>query len=102
MIPYFIVLTGYAVAWQQVPWASVALIGNFAITTPETQLMLPYLYWFVEAYVQMCLLLVLLFYPGRMRRWLSRSLFGTGFALLVTLPPTFIQRERDSGFGFCL
>ena len=93
LVPYFVVLAGFAIAWQQVPWASVALVGNLALTTPETHLMLPYLYWFVEAYVQMCLLLVLLFHPPWMRRWLSRSLFGTGVALLglavllrVTLP----------------
>ncbi|MCW3782300.1 AMP-binding protein [Defluviimonas salinarum] len=93
LIPYAVVLLGYAVAWQQIPWASVALIGNFAVTKPETHLMLPYLYWFVEAYVQMCLLLVVVFRLPGMRRWLARSLFGTGLFLLaigvllrVTLP----------------
>ncbi len=93
LVPYGLVLAGYALVWQQVPWASVALIGNFAVTVPETHLMLPYLYWFVEAYVQICLLLVLLFRPAPMRRWLSGSPFGTGLALLaagallrVTLP----------------
>lgn len=83
LIPYFVVLVGYAIAWQQVPWASVVLIGNFAVTIPEKHLMLPYLYWFVEAYVQICLLMVLLLYPARMRRLLSRSIFGTGLFLLV-------------------
>ncbi|MFD2858344.1 AMP-binding protein [Seohaeicola zhoushanensis] len=83
LLPYFIVLAGYAIVWQQVPWASFALIGNFAVTIPETHLMLPYLYWFVEAYVQMCLLIALLFRPAGTRRWLSRSLYGVGLALLA-------------------
>ena len=83
LIPYFVILFGYALAWQQIPWVSVAMLGNFAITKPETHLMLPYLYWFVEAYVQICLLLVVLFRSGRMRRRLSRSLFGTGLALFA-------------------
>lgn len=83
LVPYFIVAAGYAAAWTQVPWASVALVGNFAVTTPETHLMLPYLYWFVEAYVQICLLLIVLFRPRWMRRWLSASLFGTGLFLLA-------------------
>lgn len=61
--PYGLVLVGYALAWQQVPWATVALVGNLAFTTPETQLMLPYLYWFVGAYGQICLFLVLLCGP---------------------------------------
>ena len=83
LIPYAVVLLGYALVWQQVPWASVALVGNLAITTPESHLMLPYLYWFIEAYAQICLLLVLLFRPAGMRRWLADSLFGTGLFLLV-------------------
>ncbi|MHA7876901.1 AMP-binding protein [Roseivivax sp.] len=106
LIPYFLVLAGFALAWQQVPWASVALIGNFAVTVPETGLMLPYLYWFVEAYVQMCLLLVLLFWPAPMRRWLSRSLFGTGLALLalgvalrITLPEVWPLPAGRSQFS---
>lgn len=106
LIPYFIILIGYAIAWQQVPWVSVAMIGNFAVTIPETHLMLPYLYWFVEAYIQMCLLLVLLFFPEGMRRWLSRSLFGTGLALLalgvalrVTLPEVWPLPAGRSQFS---
>ncbi len=80
--PYGLVLAGYALAWQQVPWASVFLIGNFAVTTPETHLMLPYLYWFVEAYAQISLVLLVLFRSGRMRGWLNASPFGIGLALL--------------------
>lgn len=80
--PYGLVLAGYALAWQQVPWASVFLIGNFAVTTPETHLMLPYLYWFVEAYAQISLVLLVLFRSGRMRGWLHASPFSIGLALL--------------------
>ncbi len=81
--PYFAVLAGYALVWEQVPWVSVALLGNFAITTPETHLMLPYLYWFVEAYVQMSLLVLLLFWPPKMRQTVRSHPFAAGAALLV-------------------
>ena len=80
--PYGLVLAAYTLVWQQLPWASVFLIGNFAVTTPETHLMLPYLYWFVEAYVQISLLLLMLFRSRRMRDWLHASPFGIGLALL--------------------
>ncbi len=83
LLPYGLVLAGYALVWQQVPWASVALVGNLAFTSPETHLMLPYLYWFVEAYVQICLLLVLLCGPFGLRRLMARSLFASGLCLLA-------------------
>lgn len=50
--PYALVLAGYTLAWGQIPWASVFLIGNFGFAEPERHEMLPYLYWFVEAYAQ--------------------------------------------------
>lgn len=93
LVPYGLVVAGYALAWQQVPWASVFLVGNLSLTTPETHLMLPYLYWFVEAYMQMNLLLLVLFMPSKAREWLCRSplavgmgLLGLGVLLRVTLP----------------
>ena len=64
-----------------------------ALTTPETHLMLPYLYWFVEAYVQMNLLLLGFFFICPARDFLSRAPFAVGLCLLglgvlfrVTLP----------------
>ncbi|WP_103174717.1 AMP-binding protein [Paracoccus sp. SY] len=83
LVPYGLILAGYALAWQQVPWASVFLVGNFAFTTPETHLMLPYLYWFVEAYMQINLLLLVLFMQPRAREWLHRSPLVIGMGLLV-------------------
>lgn len=82
LVPYALVLTGFALAWGQIPWASVFLIGNFGLTTPGTHLMLPYLYWFIEAYVQMTLLLLVLFRPQRMRLLLHDNPFAAGLALL--------------------
>ncbi|TBN42008.1 AMP-dependent synthetase [Paracoccus subflavus] len=93
LVPYGLMVAGYALAWGQVPWASVFLVGNLALTTPETHLMLPYLYWFVEAYVQMNLILLLLFGPRVARDRLNRApfmvglgLLGLGVLLRVTLP----------------
>jgi acyl-CoA synthetase (AMP-forming)/AMP-acid ligase II len=93
LLPYGLIVAGYSLAWQQVPWASVFLVGNMALTTPETHLMLPYLYWFVEAYIQMNLLLLGLFLIRPARDWLGRAPFAVGLCLLglgvlfrVTLP----------------
>ncbi|UXU82515.1 AMP-binding protein (plasmid) [Paracoccus sp. SMMA_5_TC] len=83
LVPYGLVLAGFALAWHQVPWVSVLMLGNFALTTPETHLMLPYLYWFVEAYVQITLLLALLFWPPPARRWLARDPLAAGLGLLA-------------------
>ncbi|MBM3605416.1 MAG: AMP-binding protein [Alphaproteobacteria bacterium] len=93
LIPYGLILAGFALAWQQVPWVSVFLVGNMALTVPETHLMLPYLYWFVEVYMQITLLLLVIFWPRASRDLLRRAPFATGLALLalaaalrVTLP----------------
>ncbi|MBY6067839.1 AMP-binding protein [Leisingera aquaemixtae] len=84
LIPYYLILAGYAAAWEQVPWVSVFLTGNFALTTPETHLMLPYLYWFIEAYLQMTLLVALPFALPPVRRWLvQQGAFRTGLCFLA-------------------
>jgi hypothetical protein len=54
---YYLLVAGYAVAWGQIPWASVFLVGNLGFTTPGEHLMLPYSSWFVEVFVQLFLLL---------------------------------------------
>jgi acyl-CoA synthetase (AMP-forming)/AMP-acid ligase II len=83
LLPYFAILAGYAVAWNQVPWASVFLVGNFGFGDPVERTMLPYLYWFVEVYVQILLGLALLFlWPAARRAALGRP-FRFGLALLV-------------------
>lgn len=94
LVPYALVLTGFAIAWGQIPWASLFLVSNFGLTTPETYLMLPYLYWFIEAYVQMSLLVLLLFRPAYVRRLLESRPFAAGmgllaFAVLLRLVPEF-------------
>ncbi|WP_367152517.1 acyltransferase family protein, partial [Leisingera sp. F5] len=84
LMPYYLILAGYAAAWEQVPWVSVFLAGNFALTIPETHQMLPYLYWFIEAYVQMTLLVALPFAVPPLRRWLVRQdAFRTGLCFLA-------------------
>lgn len=83
LLPYGLVVAGYALAWQQVPWASVFLVGNLGLTRPASHLMLPFLYWFVEAYVQISLILLLLFRPAPMRHWLRASPFAIGLLLLA-------------------
>jgi acyl-CoA synthetase (AMP-forming)/AMP-acid ligase II len=106
LIPYGLIVAGYALAWQQVPWASVFLVGNFGFTTPEAHLMLPYLYWFVEAYMQMNLLLVVLFMQPQAREWLRRSPLAVGMGLLslgvllrVTLPEFWPLPDGRSQFS---
>lgn len=99
LVPYYLVLAGFALVWGKVPWVSVALLGNFALTVPDTQLMLPYLYWFIEAYVQMTLLVALPFCWAPLRRWLNSRreqinrcfqyglwLFALAVLLRLTLP----------------
>ncbi|CDX41766.1 putative AMP-dependent synthetase and ligase protein [Mesorhizobium sp. SOD10] len=65
LIPYFLIVAAYAVAWRTVPWASMMLTGNFGYAEPERHEMIPYLYWFIEAYSQTLLLFALIFaIPG--------------------------------------
>ncbi len=104
--PYFAIVAGYALAWQQVPWASVFLIGNFGVTSPETHLMLPYLYWFVEAYMQMTVLILLLFTLPFARSALAKNPFVVGLALLalaivmrVVIPEIWPIRSGRSQFS---
>ncbi|TNC49160.1 AMP-binding protein [Rubellimicrobium rubrum] len=79
---YYLILAGYALAWDEVPWASVALLGNWGFADPARHEMLPYLYWFVEAYTQMLLVLAVPFlWPG-VRRAVARDPFPFGLALL--------------------
>lgn len=88
LVPYYGVLAGYSLAWGEIPWVSALLLGNFALTTPETQQMLPYLYWFVEAYVQISLLIAIPFMIPPLRRALAGN--------------THTSDKKRFGFGLCL
>ncbi|MBK5568405.1 AMP-binding protein [Ensifer sp. SSB1] len=83
LVPYYLIVAAYAVAWGEVPWASVLLVGNFGLTLPETHGMVPYLYWFIEAYCQMMLVFVGLFAIPRFRRFVSARPFAAGMSLLL-------------------
>lgn len=80
LVPYYIILLGYALAWDRLPIGSALLISNFGIGTPATMDRLPFLYWFVEAYAQMLVLIcALVAVPVVRRMVLLRPLtFGAG------------------------
>lgn len=82
LLPYYAILAGHALAWGEVPWASVLLVGNLGVADPIHHTMLPYLYWFVEAYVQIMLLLVCLFAIGPIRRIAATRPFALAMAFL--------------------
>lgn len=83
LLPYYAILAGFALAWGQVPWGSVFLISNFGIGDPIHHDRLPFLYWFVEAYAQMLLLLAALVALPPVRRLVARSPFAFGLFLLA-------------------
>lgn len=94
LLPYYIILAGFALAWGQVPWGSLFLISNFGIGDPVTHDRLPFLYWFVEAYAQMLVLLagLLLIPPLRLMAGRSPLIFGAvllagAVALRFAAPP---------------
>ena len=82
LAPYYLIVAGYGIAWGDVPWASVFLVGNFGLADPVDHTMLPFLYWFVEAYVQMILVWIGLFIAPPVRRFARRSPFAFGLAFL--------------------
>lgn len=82
LVPYYLIVAAYTVAWGDVPWASLFLVGNFGLALPETHGMVPYLYWFIEAYCQMMLVIVGLFAIPPFRRFVSAKPFAAGMTLL--------------------
>lgn len=78
---YLPVVAGFALARGEIPWASLFLVGNFGFADPEK--MLPYLYWFVEAYAQIILAWAALFSVPWLRRRAAAAPFVFGFVLLV-------------------
>ncbi|OCP01385.1 MULTISPECIES: AMP-binding protein [unclassified Ensifer] len=83
LVPYYLIVAAFALAWGEVPWASVFLVGNVGLATPEARQMVPYLYWFIEAYCQMMLVFVGLFAIPPLRRFVSARPFVAGMTLLV-------------------
>lgn len=93
LLPYFVVVAGFAIAWGTLPWASILLIGNFGIADPVDKTMLPFQFWFVEAYAQLCLAMAAAFtVPAvrhAVRRWPFTTAMGVllvGFALRYAVP----------------
>lgn len=82
LVPYYAILAGYAVAWGQVPWGSALLISNFGIGAPATFDRLPFLYWFVEAFAQMVVLIAVLVLLPPVRRMIGRDPFRFGLYAL--------------------
>ncbi|MEX2692706.1 AMP-binding protein [Rhizobium mongolense] len=82
LIPYFLIVAAYAVIWQTIPWASVTLTGNFGYAEPERHEMIPYLYWFIEAYVQALFAFALLFAIPAARRFAQTQPFTFSLGLL--------------------
>ncbi len=82
VIPYYLIVAGYTVAWGEVPWASVVMAGNFWFADPDRHTMLPYLYWFVEAYCQTLLLFAGFFALAPIRKIAASSPFSAGLVLL--------------------
>lgn len=83
LLPYYVAVAGFAIAWGQVPWASVFLVGNFGIADPGRHTMLPFDYWFVEAYAQLCLVTALAFCFGPVRRAMRQHPFAIAFAAML-------------------
>lgn len=83
LLPYLVIVAGFAIAWGRVPWASVLLIGNLGFADPAKSTMLPFQFWFVEAYAQLCLVTAAAFSVPAVREAVKRQPFVTAFALLM-------------------
>lgn len=83
LIPYYLILIGYALAWGRFPIGSALLISNFGIGAPATFDRLPFLYWFVEAYAQMLMLLAALVMVPAVRRLVAGRPLTFGAGLLA-------------------
>lgn len=83
LVPYYLIVAGYALGWGQVPWASVFLVGNFGFADPERHDMVPYLYWFIEAYCQMLVVFAAVFAVPFVRRAGQAKPFAVGMMLFA-------------------
>ena len=82
LLPYFVIVAGFAVAWEQVPWASVFLVGNLGFADPGQKTMLPFQFWFVEAYAQLCLVMAAGFSVPKIRNAVRARPFATALGFL--------------------
>ena len=91
LVPYFVIVAGYALAWQTIPWASVLLIGNLGFADPVEKTMLPFQFWFVEAYAQLCLVTAAAFSFPAIRNAVRKEALcpGPGLPALRLLAPLF-------------
>lgn len=83
LAPYYLIIAIYSIVWGKVPWASVFLVGNFGFADPADRTMLPFLYWFVEAYVQMLLIWVGIFAVPAIRKIARKNPFVFGLSFLA-------------------
>lgn len=83
LLPYFVIVAGFVMAWERVPWASLFLLGNLGFADPAEHTMLPFQFWFVEAYAQLCLLTALAFSFGQVRRAVARKPFAIAFIAML-------------------
>lgn len=83
LLPYYLILAGFALAWGHVPIGSALLISNFGIGLPVDHTRLPFLYWFVEAYAQMLALLAGLVLVPAIRRLVGARPMVFGLGLLA-------------------
>lgn len=83
LVPYYLILIGYALAWDRFPIGSALLISNFGIGAPANLDRLPFLYWFVEAYAQMLVLLAALVMVPPVRRLVADRPMTFGAGLLA-------------------
>ena len=82
LLPYFAIVAGFALAWRTIPWASLLLIGNLGLADPLQKNMLPFQFWFVEAYAQLCLLMALAFSFRPVRQAARARPFALAFGFL--------------------
>ncbi|WP_274534816.1 AMP-binding protein [Mesorhizobium sp. ORS 3428] len=94
LIPYFLIVAAYTVGWRAIPWSSLTLTGNFGYAEPERHEMIPYLYWFIEAYAQTLLVFALIFAIPAVRKLclarpfaFSLGLLGFAAAARFSVPP---------------
>ena len=80
LVPYALIVAGFSLVRGEVLWPSVFLVGNLGFAKPPH--MLPYLYWFVEAYAQIILLWAILFCVPQIRGFTAARPFAFGWVLL--------------------
>lgn len=86
---YLPTVAAFSMAQGEILWPSFLLTGNLGFAQPPH--MMPYLYWFVEAYVQIMLLWAALFGMQKLRAFAGNSPFAFGMILLaVTTAAKFL------------